>query len=203
MLFYHGTRTDIHLSDTPYLDIARSVNAEGVIKKDPDDPEVPHVYFTDSRLKACLFALPTKARHLANGYFNGEFAHIVYDKEPDFEGVGHLYTLPESDIPGGLEQRTLGKFVSYQNVPLTAAHHSTVTAEDVFNEHAIRVFYLDPKADIIKFGPAFGRTCREKGLRGAVDHLSGLINAGLLHELPREKAAKKNDRAFGAAAFKF
>lgn len=202
MLFYHGTRTEIHTSDQPYLDITRSINAEGIIKKDPDDPDVPHVYFTDNRLKACLFALPTKTRHLANGHFNGEFVHIIYDQKPHFEGVGHLYTLSEADIPGGLEKRTLGKFVAYQNVSLTAAHHSTITAENVFNEHDIRVFFLDSKADVLTFGPAFGKACRDKGLHGAMDHLSRLLKIGLLHELPREKTVIKNDRVFSAAAFK-
>lgn|GEM_PF-3764911 len=179
MIYYHGTKSAIHLSDKPYLDVERSIRGDGIIKKDHYDPEIPHVYVTDTKLKATLFSLPAPQPQITCGCYDNGQGFAVYAEKPVFDGPCHLYTLRDEDMPGGLEERAKGRFVSYCNIPLSPKHHSLVPIEDILSN--ARIFFLDSKTDLTSFSDAI-RGMPGQGWNAMMQFMEKMKTNGIAYE---------------------
>jgi hypothetical protein len=192
-ILYHGTRTAIHATDEPFLDPQRSIRDDGTIKKDACDPDVPHVYLTDSKINARLFALHTEAKQHACGcHEDGKFPVAIYETKPVFHGEGYVYRFEKGNgVDWSLTQgdasrlhidwRDEGKYAIYERLPVSAAPREKVTLRSLMSDdEPVRIFYFDEKTDRPAFDKANAAAARQ-GIDAHVAFLSHEVEAGRLH----------------------
>ena len=186
-IFWHGTRSEIHTSDRRYLDpecAGRMVTENGVSKimyaKDAGDPEKPHVFLSDSKLKAELFALQTDAKqHTCGCYDSDRFPVAIYQTKPEFSGHGYLYTISQ-DGYAPFRLTTHGKYYSEQKISVSEENCRHITAKDLFERpDPLRVYYFTDKTDIGQFSRDFG-VAAVKGVEARQAFLETRIRSGEL-----------------------